>query len=171
MTKKMKRMSILLLLLCTVLATLGGVGISAEDEYPNIGFYTFRTEKQLEKAHSDAEAEEMLQYIKEWAAKMVTYPNEELRIFMSYDETVEPLDRRTDFGISADECTVEYLKTLCATTPHLIGVAVSTNPLPLDDDFEESPASQTGDGAVYGVAVLGVAAVALTFLVLRKKKI
>ena len=36
---------------------------------------------------------------------------------------------------------------------------------------EDPPASETGDGAVYGVAVLGVAAAALTILLLRKKKI
>ena len=166
----MKRISILLLLLCIVLATLGGVGISAEDSYPRIGFFTFRTEKQIEYANNDAEAEEMLQYIKDWEKRLETFPNAELAIHMWHDQAVYGRDWWTVLPISTGECTVEYLKNLYLTTPHLDALAVTINTIP-DDDFDDSHASQTGDGAVYGVAVLGVAAAALTVLLLRKKKI
>ena len=58
----------------------------------------------------------------------------------------------------------EWIRRVEVRYPHLVYPD-------LGDDFEEPPASETGDGAVYGVTVLGVAAAALTVLLLRKKKI
>ena len=69
--------------------------------------------------------------------------------------------------IAYQDVTKELL-TLLAESNWINEVVVKYPEMVLPD---EDPPADTGDGAVYGVAMLGVAAAALTVLLLRKKKI
>ena len=68
--------------------------------------------------------------------------------------------------IAYQDVTKELL-TLLAESNWINEVVVKYPEMVLPED----PPAETGDGAVYGVTVLGVAAAALTVLLLRKKKI
>ena len=93
----------------------------------------------------------------------------------------EGLVDHTTIGISKDPCVTLIIQYEQLTEEGLMMLAenewidriVVCHPVlylnPVEPPVE--PPVETGDGAVYGVAVLGVAAVALTVLLLRKKKI
>ena len=196
----MKRLLLMLLVCGIVFSVLGVFGVTAEElDYQKVCFVVKRDGKvQSEYPTNANEMKELLSYITSYRyatsigmyVSIVTATQETKIVAFLYEEWVmDHIDSLNDEIIvggdltidefyqlfpdetsKKEELTIDYLYQLL-NDETISKVFVAHFTLPQDDDFGEPPASQTGDGAVYGVTVLGVAAAALAVLLLRKKKI
>ena len=156
-----------LLLICIVFVGFDCVAVGAQEtdayDYSKLCFWTFRTPRQIESPENAEQLEEIFSHITGY--KVVPSRGMEVRIGMTTGEKKTVIFPYGDLMIA-------YLTELVADeTVYHVSVSHSGLAVPADEDEPTDGAAESGDSAVYGVAVLGVAAAALAVLLLRKKKI
>ena len=192
----MKTKLLILLLLCgTILSSLSGFSAMGEGSLERICFYTPVEEYRV--IDSMAELEEAVLYMQE--NNFANYEHVNILIWLKsnlphregesylpwYEQAKDALSQIESISMMPSkysptvEIHVDYEKlnaeafAAVAESNFVSGIYISDQLVASSGDEDEPTdgAAESGDGAVYGVTVLGVAAAALTVLLLRKKKI
>ena len=154
-----------LLLILIVLVGFDCIAVGAQEtdayDYSKLCFWTFRTPRQTERPENAEQLEEIFSYITSY--KVV--PSRGMEVYF-----VTTTGEKKTVIFPYGELTIAYLTELAADET-VYRVSVSHSGLAVSPSEDEDEPAETGDSAVYGVTVLGVAAAALTVLLLRKKKI